>query len=83
MRQTLIVSRRGQLTLPANLRKRLGIKDGGVVILEERDNEMVLKPAVVLEVEMYTQAQVLAWDEADLLEDTERKRVLHRLAVRK
>lgn len=83
MRQTLIVSRRGQLTLPANLRKRFGIKDGGAVILEERDNEMVLKPAVVLEVEMYTQAQVLAWDEADRLEDTERKRVLHRLAVRK
>jgi bifunctional DNA-binding transcriptional regulator/antitoxin component of YhaV-PrlF toxin-antitoxin module len=30
---------RGQLTLPANLRKRFGIKDGGAIILEERDNE--------------------------------------------
>ena len=43
MRQTLIVSDRGQLTLPASLRKRFGIKDGGAVILEERDNELVLK----------------------------------------
>jgi antitoxin PrlF len=83
MRQTLIVSNRGQLTLPANLRKRFGIKDGGAVILEERDNELVLKPAMVLEVEMYTNAQVSAWDEADRLEDAERQSVLQRLAALK
>jgi antitoxin PrlF len=83
MRQTLIVSNRGQLTLPANLRKRFGIKDGGAVILEERDNELVLKPAMVLEVEMYTNAQVSAWDEADRLEDAERQSLLQRLAARK
>lgn len=83
MRQTLIVSNRGQLTLPANLRKRFGIKDGGAVILEERGNELVLKPAMVLEVEMYSDAQVSAWDEADRLDDSERRSVLDRLAVRK
>ena len=83
MRQTLIVSNRGQLTLPMNLRKRLGIKDGGAMILEERDNEIVLKPAMVVEVEMYTDAQVAAWDEADRLEDSERRNVLKRLAERK
>jgi AbrB family looped-hinge helix DNA binding protein len=83
MKQTLIVSNRGQLTLPASLRKRFGIKDGGPIILEERDNELVLKPAVVLEVEMYTDAQVSAWDEADRLDDTERERVVQRLAARK
>jgi len=83
MRQTLIVSNRGQLTLPASLRKRFGIKDGGAIILEERDNELVLKPAMVLEVEMYTDAQVSAWDEADRLDDAERQSVLKRLAARK
>ena len=83
MRQTLIVSNRGQLTLPASLRKRFGIKDGGAVILEERDNELVLKPAMVLEVEMYTDAQLSAWDEADRLDDAERQSVLQRLAARK
>ena len=83
MRQTLIVSNRGQLTLPANLRKRFGIKDGGAVILEERGNELILKPAMVLEVEMYTDAQVSAWDEADRLDDAERHSVLQRLAARK
>ncbi len=82
MRQTLIVSARGQLTLPANLRKRLGIKNGGAIILEERDNELVIKPAMVLEVEMYTDEQVLAWDEADRLDDVERQTVLRHLAAR-
>ncbi len=80
MRQTLIVSNRGQLTLPANLRKRFGIKNGGAIILEERGNELVLKPAMVLEVEMYTDEQVLAWDEADRLDDAERQTVLRHLA---
>ena len=82
MRQTLIVSHRGQLTLPANLRKRFGIKNGGAIILEERGNELVLKPAMVLEVEMYTDEQVLAWDEADRLDDVERQTVLRHLAAR-
>lgn len=82
MKQTLIVSSRGQLTLPVSVRRRLGIKEGGAVIMEERDNELVLKPAMVLEVEMYTEEQVLAWDEADRLDDAERRAVLRRLAAR-
>jgi antitoxin PrlF len=83
MSQTLFVSSRGQMTLPASLRKRFGIKDGGHIIIEERDNELVLKPAMVLEVEMYTDAQVSEWDEADSLDDAERQRVLQRLESRK
>jgi AbrB family looped-hinge helix DNA binding protein len=83
MRQTLIVSNRGQLTLPAHVRKRFGIKNGGPIIMEERDNELVLKPAMVLEVEMYTDEQVLAWDQADRLDEAERQTLLRRLAARK
>ncbi len=81
MRQTVIVSNRGQITLPMVLRKRLGIKDGGAVILEERDNELVLKPAMVVEVEIYTDAQVAEWDKADRLGDGERSKFLKRLAA--
>jgi bifunctional DNA-binding transcriptional regulator/antitoxin component of YhaV-PrlF toxin-antitoxin module len=66
-----------------SLRKRLGIRDGGAVILEERDNELILKPAMVLEVEMYTDAQVAEWDKADRLDDSERRSVLKRLAAAK
>lgn len=37
MRQNLLVSNRGQMTLPASVRKRSGIQSGGVVTLEEKD----------------------------------------------
>lgn len=76
MSDTLIVSNRGQITLPAATRKRLGIKGGDVVLLEDRGNEIVLKPAVVLEVEIYSDEQIAAWDAADRLDDGERGRIV-------
>jgi AbrB family looped-hinge helix DNA binding protein len=83
MRQTLIVSTRGQITLPADIRKRLGIKSGEPVILEDRNGELVLKPAAVLEIEMYTQEQVAEWDRDDELGDAERAQILERLPVKR
>lgn len=80
MRQTVIVSDRGQLTLPANVRKRFGLSHGGAVILEERDNEMVIKPAAVLEIEMYSDSQIAAWDKEDKLSPDDRATILARVA---
>lgn len=76
MSATLIVSDRGQITLPASTRKRLGIKSGDVIILEDRGNEIVLKPGVVLEVELYSDAQIAEWNAADSLDDEERNRIV-------
>ena len=80
MRQTLIVSTRGQITLPADIRKQFGIKSGEPVIIEDRNGELVLKPAAVLAVEMYSPEQVAKWDQQDQLSDAQRKAVLNRLA---
>ena len=80
MRQTLIVSTRGQITLPADIRKQFGIKSGEPVIIEDRNGELVLKPATVLAVEMYSPEQVAAWDQQDQLSDAQRKAVLSHLA---
>jgi hypothetical protein len=33
--------------------------DGGAIILEERGSELILKPAMVLELEMYSEAGLL------------------------
>ena len=79
MKATLIVSSRGQVTLPAALRKRTGIKEGSALIVEDRGNELVLKPAAVLELEMYSDRQIEEWAKADRLTAREKGVVLGKL----
>ena len=80
MQQTVIVSNRGQITLPAALRKRFGLKNGGAVILEECGNSLIIKPAAVLEIEMYDDDQIATWDSADRLTAVDRSSLLNHLA---
>ena len=82
MPATLVVSSRGQITLPAATRKRLGIKGGDVMILEDRSGEIVLRPGVVLEVQSYDDDQIAQWDADDRLDDEERKRILEAVTAR-
>ena len=83
MQQPLIVSSRGQVTLPAATRKRLGIRGGDVVIMEDRGSEIVLKPGVVLEIQHYDDDQMAQWDADDKLEGRERRRILDALTPSK
>ena len=76
MAETAIVSSRGQITLPARLRKRLGIRGGDPVVLEEKAGEIVLKPALLVQVDYYSDEQVEEWDRADRLSDRERRQVI-------
>ena len=78
-REVLTVSSRGQITLPAGMRKKLGITPGGTVIVEQVDGELRLKPAAVLEIELYSDEQIAAWDHADQLDTSERNHILERL----
>jgi AbrB family looped-hinge helix DNA binding protein len=48
------VGRRGTVVLPAKLRRRLGIEEGSFVVAEERDDGILIRPATVLPVEIYT-----------------------------
>ncbi len=79
MRENLIVSSRGQITLPVKMRTRLGIKPGSVITLEERNGALVLRPAAVVEIEVYSEQQIAQWDEDDKLADAERLTILERL----
>jgi hypothetical protein len=51
----------------------------GAVIVEECEGELRLKPAAVLEVARYSDAQIAAWDRADVLSAAERQAILQRL----
>lgn len=79
MRETVLVSNRGQITLPADMRKQLGIAPGSTVIIETRDGELALKPAVVLAMDSYSERQIADWDREDVLTVDERQRILARL----
>ena len=48
------VGRRGTIVLPAKLRRRLGIEEGSFVVAEERVDGILIRPATVLPVEIYT-----------------------------
>jgi len=74
MKSTLVVSERGQITLPAPLRKRMGIKNGGVVRIEERDGRITLSPAAVVDIEIYSDEDIKRWSEEDKFSKGERKR---------
>lgn len=78
-REVLTVSSRGQITLPAEMRRHLGIEPGGAVIVEDCGGELRLKPAAVLEVELYSDEDIAEWDQADALSDQERRQILKRL----
>lgn len=79
LREVLTVSSRGQITLPAEMRRHLGIEPGGAVIVEDCGGELRLKPAAVLEVELYSDEDIAAWDQADVLSGHERQQILERL----
>jgi antitoxin PrlF len=82
MRQNLLVSGRGQITLPSSVRKRLGIQSGGVVTIEEKDSEVVLRPAAVVEIETFSNEDIAQWDKEDRLEPSERNALLKHLRKR-
>ena len=48
------VGRRGAVVLPAKLRRRLGIEEGSFVVAEEREDGILIRPATVLPIEIYT-----------------------------
>ena len=65
MHATIQISSRGTMTLPKTLRKALGVVKGGVVMASEGKDGIVLHPAVAFPIEMYTDARVAEFDEAD------------------
>ena len=83
MSDTTIVSSRGQITLPARLRKRLGIKGGDVVLLEERGHEIVLKPGAIVPIDYYSDEQVAEWDREDQLPERDKQRIIKAITGRK
>ena len=68
MKATLAITSRGVVTLPAKLREAVGIRPDDPIIAETTPEGLLLRPAVTLPVEIYTEERVRVFDaaEADL-----------------
>ena len=45
MRSSSIISSKGQIVIPANLRKRYGLQEGTTVVFQEDRGRLVLEPS--------------------------------------
>ena len=48
------IGKRGTMVIPAQLRKRFGLKDGSLIMAEERKDGILLRLATVVPVETYS-----------------------------
>lgn len=52
------VGKRGAIVIPANLRRRFGIEEGALFIAEDRGDGILIRPAVAVPVEIYSDERV-------------------------
>jgi len=65
MKATLTVTSRGVVTLPARLREALGLKADDQLIAETTPEGLLLRPAVTLPVEIYSEQRIREFDAAE------------------
>jgi AbrB family looped-hinge helix DNA binding protein len=44
---TTVITTKGQIVIPSKIRKRMNLKKGTKIYLEEKDNELILKPVTI------------------------------------
>ncbi len=78
---TLTITDRGTITLPARLRRQLGLKADDQLIVEATPEGLLLRPAVTVPVEIYGDARIAEFDaaEAELGQVLSRKRPARRI----
>ncbi len=54
----LSLSRRGQITLPKEVREKLGLRPGDVLLLKVEEGRLVLEPALLLSYEVYSEERL-------------------------
>ena len=65
MKATVTVNSRGVVTLPAKLRRAAGIRSDDQVIVETTPEGLLLRPAVTLPVEIYSETRLKEFAEAE------------------
>ena len=68
------LSPRGQLTLPARVRKALGVEGGDDLVILIEEGRAILEPAVVLPIERYSEERIRDFEKASRMSPQEIKK---------
>ena len=79
--QSARVGKRGAIIVPANLRKRFGIEEGTIVTAEEKEDGILIRPAVVIPVERYSPERRAEFLLSNAIDESDYRKA--RAAVRK
>lgn len=78
------LGKKGQLSLPASVLRKLGIQGAGTLLVDTTDDgAVILRPAAVYPVELYTDARIKEFERANRETATEKARVRKVLKRRK
>ena len=65
MKTVINVTKRGVLTLPVRFRRQLGLTGENLVIAESTPEGVLLRPAIALPIEIYTDERVREFNESE------------------
>jgi antitoxin PrlF len=65
MQATLTMNSRGVVTLPAKLRQAMGLKADDQLIAEMTSEGLLLRPAVTLPIEIYTDERIREFEQGE------------------
>ena len=78
---TVKLGKKGQLSLPAAVLRKLGLQGAATLIVEATDDgAVILRPAAVYPIELYTDARIKEFEEENRLTRSEQARVRKVLA---
>jgi len=78
------LGKKGQVSLPAAVLRKLGLQGRATLIVEATDDgAVILRPAAVYPVELYSDARIKEFDEANRHTEAEMARVRKALGRRK
>jgi AbrB family looped-hinge helix DNA binding protein len=74
--ETVIIGERGQVTIPKKLREKLGIKPKSPVVIELKENGILIKPAVTVPLREFSDEFVKQLEKADMMKKGEKEEIL-------
>ncbi len=78
------LGKKGQLSLPAAVLRKMGIQGAATLLIETTDDgAVILRPAAVYPVEVYTEARMKEFEDANRVTESEAARVRKALLRRK